>query len=273
MFAGRAYVFSGANGGLIYRKDGSGTFVGPGLGRSVSGAGDVDGDGFSDFIFGAPNTMSSLTGFSAGRAYVYSGADGSVIRSVTGANGARLGSSVSGAGDVDGDGFSDYIAGAPSTNLGAGSAFLYSGADGSVIHRINGAGGGDSLGSSVSGVGDVNGDGVPDFVVGAPFADDFGTDAGAAYVVSGATGLAIHELGGSQVSDHFGTSVAAAGDVNGDGTPDIVIGAPLADPGNRTDAGSAYVYSGADGLLIHRVDGVAAGDGLGALQLPVPSDE
>ncbi|MDA0668050.1 MAG: hypothetical protein O3A50_09780, partial [Planctomycetota bacterium] len=159
-----------------------------------------------------------------------------------------LGFSVSGAGDVDGDGFDDLIVGAlwadPGGLTEAGSAFVYSGATGSLIWQFDGQASADQLGRSVSGAGDVDGDGFDDVIVGAHGADPGGlSDAGSAFVYSGATGSLIWQFDGQASSDILGISVSGAGDVDGDGFDDVIVGAPSADPGGVSSAGSAYVYS------------------------------
>lgn len=257
--AGSAYIYSGANGSLIYRIDGPA--AGDGFGASVSMAGDVDSDGFGDFIVGAPIVCLCLLRDDPGSAYVFSGADASLIYRVDGtAANDRFGTSVSIAGDVDGDGVPDFVVGAPASRVsfffGAGSAYVFSGANGGLIYRKNGPALGFGLGRSVSGAGDVDSDGFDDFIAGASGADPDGlTDAGSAFVYSGADGSVIHRIDGATSGDLLGLSVSGAGDVDGDGLSDFIIGATFADPGGRSDAGSAYVHSGADGLLIHQVDG------------------
>jgi hypothetical protein len=179
-----------------------------------------------------------------------------------------FGASVAGAGDVNGDGVPDIIVGAPQADPGgrtdAGSAFVFSGANGARLFRFDGQAAGDCLGFQVASAGDVNGDGRPDFVVGATGADARGrSDAGSAFVFSGANGAQLSRFDGEAAGDMLGSSAASAGDVNGDGVPDIIVGAPGADPGGRKDAGSAFVFSGANGARLFRFDGEAAGDMLG----------
>ena len=112
--------------------------------------------------------------------------------------------------------------------------------------------------------GDVNGDGKTDFIVGAHAADPGGRSAaGSAYVYSGAGGVLLYQRDGGAAGDQFGYSVSAAGDVNGDGKADFIVGAHAADPGGRSAAGSAYVYSGAEGSILHQRDGETAGDQFG----------
>ena len=244
---GSARVFSG--------KDGSRLFIFYGdsdndlFGFSVSGAGDVNADGFDDLIVGAWRDSKTL--FSQGSAWIFSGGDGSVLYTFSG-DGAEdsFGQSVSGAGDVNGDGFADVIVGAPgddNNGNGSGSAWVFSGADGSILNLIDGNSTGDKLGYSVSGAGDVNGDGFDDMIVGAWGDDNNGADSGSARVFSGANGSVLYTLDGDSTDDRFGMSVSGAGDVNGDGIPDLIVGAPHDKKKNR---GRAWVFSGCgfDGL-------------------------
>ncbi|PCJ52667.1 MAG: hypothetical protein COA70_11780 [Planctomycetota bacterium] len=236
---------------------------------SVSGAGDVNGDGFADLIVGA--NLDDPGGLhDAGSAYVYSGADGSLLHQLDGGAAEDFfGWTVSGAGDVNGDGFADVIVGARAAAPGglhrAGSAYVYSGADGSLLHQWDGGAAIDLFGSSVSGAGDVNSDGFADVIVGA-FAADPGSlsQAGSAYVYSGVNGSLLYQWDGGASGDRFGDSVSDAGDVNGDGFADVIVGAGSAAPGGLVEAGSAYVYSGADGSLLHQWDGGTPGDRLGS---------
>ena len=278
--AGRAYVYSGTTSQLLWTLTGEGT--GDNFGYAVSGAGDVNGDGFDDVIVGAPRNGAG--GADAGRAYVYSGATGQRLWTLTGeAAGDNFGSSVSGAGDVDGDGFDDVIVGADLNDAGgsdeigrahvgadlndvggadAGRAYVYSGATGQRIWPLTGAASVDNFGVSVSRAGDVNGDGFADVLVGAQRNDAGGADTGQAYVYSGATGLPVRVFIGETAGDYFGRSVSDAGDVDGDGIDDLIVGANCSDAGGP-DAGRAYVYSGATNQLLWTLTGEAAGDYFG----------
>ncbi|MFQ5694327.1 MAG: integrin alpha, partial [Nitrospinota bacterium] len=122
----------------------------------------------------------------------------------------------------------------------------------------------DELGSSVAAAGDVDGDGFADVIVGAPLANPgLHADAGSAFVFSGASGKRLLRLDGLLSGDALGSSVAGAGDVDGDGFADLIVGAPLADPNGNADSGSAFVFSGATGSLIWRFDGQGFHDELG----------
>ena len=160
---------------------------------------------------------------------VLSGADGSVLYNFDGdSTGDRFGISVSGASDVNGDGFDDLIVGAyqdDNNGTDSGSARVLSGFDGSFLYNFDGDSAGDEFGWSVSGVGDVNGDGIADLIVGARRDEKNGINSGAARVLSGSDGSVIYNFEGDSTDDRFGFSVSGAGDVNGDGVSDFIVGA------------------------------------------------
>ncbi|MCB0729359.1 MAG: FG-GAP repeat protein, partial [Ignavibacteriae bacterium] len=159
-------------------------------GSSVSSAGDVNGDGYSDVIVGAYNYNSGT-----GRAYIYLGGpamDNIADVTITGSANYFMGVSVSTAGDVNGDGYSDVIVGAYGYNSSTGRAYIYYG--GAVMNNIadvilTGSATGDKFGESVSDAGDVNGDGYSDVIVGARFNDFIAVDAGAAYIYFGGSSM------------------------------------------------------------------------------------
>jgi len=171
---------------------------------------------------------------------------------------AAFGQSVASIGDVDLDGVPDVAVGAPHASVpatNAGRVVVLSGADASVLFAVNGQAGGLLFGFAVAGAGDVNGDGIPDVLVGAPDASFAGSLSGRFYVLSGAGGALLVARDGDGPGAHYGFSVAGPGDVNGDGTPDLLVGAPgsgMFGPG----AGRAALLSGSNGAALLQISGV-----------------
>jgi|GEM_PF-4627587 len=168
---------------------------------------------------------------------------------------------------VDDDKYLDLIVGAhladPDCIEDAGIVYVYSGEDGKKIWSYEGTSIDEYVGSSVARLGDTDGDGYEEFIVGAYGYDIRGNEGGAVYVFSFASGNPKFTLYGEAGGDFFGARVSGTGDVNGDGKPDILVGAPLTDHGGKTDAGTVYVYSGWDGAPITRFDGEGSGDHFG----------
>ena len=308
---GESYVVFGSsdefNANLEFSEiDGTNGFILKGIdardrsGRSVSGAGDINGDGIDDLIIGAPSAGDRLMSYRGGlyndergESYVVfgnsrgfeasleleelDGSNGFVLKGIDRGGGYglpegdRSGSSVSGAGDINGDGIDDLIIGAPGGN-NAGEGYVVFGSsdrfnanlefselDGTNGFVLQGIDRGDYSGSSVSGAGDINGDGIDDIIIGAPGGNN---DAGESYVVFGNSkgleaSLDLAELDGSNGfvisgnkgggffdGDRSGSSVSGAGDVNGDGIDDLIIGAPNADTNGNDGAGESYVVFG-----------------------------
>ena len=125
---------------------------------------------------------------------------------------------------------------------------------GSVLLDVAGIRTNDELGYSVAGIGDVNGDGIPDFVVGAVQVGG-SVYPGRAVVYSGADGTEIWSVDGASANDRFGDAVEGAGDVNNDGIPDVIVGAFGDDPNGLISGGRAWVFSGVDGSVLHMLDG------------------
>ncbi|MBI5136620.1 MAG: FG-GAP repeat protein [Nitrospirae bacterium] len=257
--AGNVQVFSGAGGALLHGV--SGQAAGDALGRSVAAAGDVDADGNADLVTGAHGNDTTAAG--AGMVLVLTGATGQVLHRLYGdAAGDGLGRAVAGAGDVNGDGHADLIAGAPTAQSNRGYARVFSGIDGGVFRTVTGSGPGEQVGFAVAGIGDIDGDGRDDVLVGAPGVSAAGTLSGQAVAYNGADGTVLHTLNGPSGYASFGQALTALGDVNGDGRPDFAVGAP-----NFSDiqpnAGRVIVYSGADATPLFTLDGDAAADQFG----------
>ena len=160
-------------------------------------------------------------------------------------------------GDLDGDGVIDFAATAPTFNKSAGKIYVYSSATGKELFSVAGKPG-DGLGNSATGVGDLNGDNVPDVIAGAPSAG--GT--GAVFVYSGADATLIHSVKGSTAGGQFGYEVGEMGDVNGDSVPDFFVG-EMAGNGKAKKSGRAIVYSGKSAEVLFEIGGERSGDAFG----------
>lgn len=178
------------------------------------------------------------------------------------ADGEAFGSTVSRAGDTDGDGVVDVLAASPMALGEAGVVRLCSGTDGAVLHAWAGAAG-DRLGRALAGVGDIDQDGRADVALGAPHADGYAIDAGAVHVYSGASGQLLLTFAGEIAGEHMGSAVAGVGDVDGDSWPDLAMGAPEASP-HGPGSGRALIVSGRDGSTLHELFGDNTGDSFGA---------
>ncbi|MEE9269195.1 MAG: FG-GAP-like repeat-containing protein [Candidatus Krumholzibacteria bacterium] len=232
------------------------------FGWSVTGAGDVDNDGYDDVIVGAPLLDGSLP--DEGQAFVFLGDAGGlallpVWNPTGGQSFANFGWSVAGAGDVNNDGYDDVIVGAPfyfNGQVREGRAFVYHGGIGGPSPGAAWTAEGNqdeaNFGWLVASAGDVNNDGFADVIVGAPLYSNGEVEEGRAYVYHGGSlGLAAGHAWlaeGDQASANFGWSVASAGDVNGDGFDDVIVGVPQYTNG-ETEEGRAYVYLGGSGGL------------------------
>ena len=235
------------------------------FGWNVSKAGDVNGDGVTDIIVGAPNAdYNSVT--DCGAAFIFFGYEGMEDGDLNASNAnvsiygtvasGHFGWDVSDAGDVNG-GNADVIIGEPDN--GNGKAYIYYGSGSmtatmttaSADITLTGGASGDGFGASVSGAGDIDNDNFDDIVIGAPYADASGTDRGMVYVHQGAVTMSTipyMTFSGKVNNGHFGWSVSGLGDIDNDNKADFAIG----EPGNDM----AYVYS--NGLEYIHADGETA---------------
>lgn len=225
------------------------------FGNAVDVLGDVDGDGTDDFLVGQFTDPSNAD---RGRVGVYSGSHAGVLLEVFGDQPADgFGLSVTGLGDVTGDSIPDFAVGAPSTRIPLGPSYVrvFSGRDGSVVHTL--ASGPAAFGRYVDGLGDVDGDGFGDFIIGTPKENSISNpslvEAGVATVHSGATGAILFQFSGASNYGHFGACVSAFGDVQLDGHADFIIGQPDAILSANGVIGFVGTYSGRHGGLMREV--------------------
>lgn len=226
------------------------------LGSAVAGVGDLNGDGYADFAVGVPGHDIELR--NEGAVAVYFGRPGPLpsepaLFLVGRSRDESFGTAIAG-GDFNGDGYADLAIGAPGSNLGevnGGAVFIFHGGPGGPSSRPGAVLLGKTFdglfGSAVAAVGDVNGDGYEDLLVGAYEGVADPRAAGAAYLYYGGPRgpgpLPALTLRGRAGGDQFGSALAALGDVDGDGVPDFAVGAPKNDEGGE-DAGAVYVYHG-----------------------------
>jgi hypothetical protein len=224
--AGAVLVLSGKDGSLIRVFPGEQT--GDSFGASVDSLGDIDHDGVSDLVAGAVG-FNGNAGVNCGKIYVLSGSSGGLIYSYEGESpGEFFGEMVINAGDIDGDGVSDFATGVraadPLGNQSAGSVFVYSGASGQLLYRFDGEHRDDELGVFLCRVPDTDNDARGELLVGAWGDDTTGTNAGAAFLFSGANGTVIRTHYGNQPQQQLPRQLGMISDVDGDGTADYFLG-------------------------------------------------
>jgi hypothetical protein len=262
-YSGSVTLYSGATTAALSTWTGGAS--GDRFGAALAGAGDIDNDGFDDVLVGAPRGVPWMVQMLGGYMQVRSGLTGAVLFNIVGpTNPHAFGAALAGGRDLDGDGVPDFIVGAPGGPAGDGAAYVYSGGNGALLRTHtptdtgNSADGGVTLGFSLAFVGDIDGDGREEYALGAPGVMSIALS----YVqlFDGATGLGLWRTSTGGVDEEFGFSMAALGDVTGDGLGDLVVGA-------REDAsfgpafGRVRVLDGATGAII-----ASYGQGLGASQ-------
>ncbi|MBI3326491.1 MAG: FG-GAP repeat protein [Nitrospinae bacterium] len=248
---GRVFVFSGHSGKLLLTLDDPAPRAYAAFGFAVAGAGDVNQDGVPDLLIGAFGQEES------GKAFVFSGKDGKLLHTLQAPQrqpGAGFGWSVASIGDLTGDGIPELIVGAFAQD-GEGKAFIFNGQTGKLLRTLeppqppSGA----AFGWAVAGAGDLDKDGTPDILVGAPYTTVGKTAVqGRVYAFSGRDGKLLYTLDDPQplVGEVFGWGIVSAGDLNKDGVPDVLVGAPYKDVGPNASQGQAFAFSGKDGKLL-----------------------
>jgi hypothetical protein len=252
------------------------------LGFSVSTAGDLDADGYADFVAGEPGHSGGVNG--DGRALVVHGRATSLTsvaydQAVTGGTVGRFGNCVAAAGDVNGDGLGDLLVGAPYENANVsfdGQAYLFYGAASRALVASTLVREGNQTdaraGNTVAGIGDVNHDGYADIAIAAPYYDNgAAANAGRVTVYHGSDGEVTNftnwTLLGTQADAHLGSGLCGAGDVNGDGYDDLAVGSPAWD-GDQAGEGRVEIFHGGPtGLAAtaaRTLDGNAVNAGFGA---------
>ena len=258
---------SGATGNEIYRVNG--TTSDPNLGYPIVNVGDTNGDGLDDLAVralpGSPNYRFTVN--------LYTARDGAWLRTINNPLGSTsFGSELAAAGDFNQDGYQDVLIGAPkhsgSAGVGHGAVFVYSGFDGSVLMEHYGATRLDELGSSVAGIGDINGDGYPDILVGSQRYEGFGS-ASHCRVYSGGTGQLLYTIEDPSYSIIAGDNCIPLKDLDGDGIPDFGISTGWsAISHTRGEVSLVNIYSGQNGSLVRsssRLGFGTSGSGLAAL--------
>ena len=238
-----------------------GAAAGSRAGETVAHVGDVDADGVGDVALGAPSH--GVDGRNRGLVTVHSGRSGALLFSLTGeVAGEGFGSSVVGLDDVDADGVPDFAVGAPRAHAkgrnDCGAVRVYSGASGELLTELLGNANHDYFGSALSLTDDLTGDGRGELAVGAPGVDANGSASGQVVVWDLRVRVPLLTLDGAERGEHFGAALGNAGDLDGDGFDDLLVGAPDA-PGG----GAARAYSPFSGRVLLALEGDADKEGLG----------
>jgi len=250
-------IYSGRTGSLIDclpREEDN-----DGFGQAVACCADLDGDQVQDFLVGAH------FGGDGGRAYLYSGKTRALLDTFSGeALGEEFGFAVAGLGDADRDGLGDFAISGCYANF-SGSVYVYSGRTHQLLRRIDGESNARCFGAAVDDAGDLDGDGTPDLLIGAPA---LGSPQGYAYVYSGFSGALIHRWVATDRYAWFGYDLSRIDDLDGDGVNECLIGA--------WGYSKAFLYSGSSGALIRAYEDYgnlgASVDGIGDMNLDGKED-
>jgi hypothetical protein len=263
--SGVAHVLSGKDGSRLWSL--SGVSADDHFGWSGASIGDVTGDGVPELAVGAVDDDNA--GNSSGSVRVVNGATGAELFTVSGTGGSQLfGWAIAPAGDQDGDKLPDFAVGAPrfTASSFAGYVRVLSGKDGALIRQIDGALAADRFGAALANMGDVEGDGLDDLLVGAP--QPTGGKNGYVELHLAAGGPPLVQASGDSPNDRFGAAVAWIGDADDDGYPDLAVGAP-GDDDLATNGGSVRLISSWTQQVIHTIHGETAGMELGSALSPL----
>ena len=252
---GQVYLFSGATGSLLRTLNDPEPQIDAGFGSELASAGDLTGDGIPDVLVGA-YLQNSAQGSQQGAVFVFNGATGSLLLTLNNPDPPEFEPSFSAglvsAGDINGDTIPDIAVGAPGTNDSKGRVFIFSGTNGVLLRTLNNPSppnlGFGNFGQAVASA-DIDGDGVPDLLIGASGNDPDGQ----VFIFSGATGSLLRPISNplpqNDIGSLFGVSLGFMDDVSGDGVPDVLVGAPSVQVNGKTH-GRVYVFNGASGTLL-----------------------
>jgi FG-GAP repeat/FG-GAP-like repeat len=249
-------IFSGVDNAILFSLDAEVIPTSPPEVPSRRGwvLGDVDGDGINDFAI--TSIISDSVNVDMSEVVVYSGASGTVMQMFNGStSGDLFGRRVANAGDVNSDGYADIMIQvfAWSSDPFTSRIYVYSGIDGAELYAFTGIPGTGNYNLAMSGVGDVNSDGFDDIAFASFGLDDNDKFIEEVQVRSGADGVELMRLSKDPADTglaYFGAQIVGGSDIDGDGIPDIVVGAHYFGYGLEARNGAVFVYSGADGALI-----------------------
>ena len=285
---GIVYLYNPLNGEEIHSFKSPDAQIDGLFGKAVSAIGDINNDGISDIVVGAPGEDTDdndALDDNQGRVYIMSGVDGSPLLTIESPNPEQnglFGSTVKGVQDINNDGIPDFLVGAPEENKDAeypGRAYLFSGEDGALLHafkspnpRENASTSAEGFGFSLTDINDVNNDGFADIVIGAwrednPNAVGTARD-GQVYIFNGLSGNLIHTISSpnTQANGSFGYAVETTADMTGDGSQDLLVGAKdedIPDEADTREQGRVYLVNGSDGEVVRTFDSPFIDESLG----------
>ena len=263
--SGSVHVLDGFTGARLYTvvEDEDGAE----FGKSIAVISDINGDGHHEWIAGA--WLSNNNGTHSGKVSLHSGIDGKKLRTWAGPANSFYGQSVARIGDITGDSKDEFAIGGPRAVNGSkrvGIVAIIDGGNGDRLARLQGTST-SNFGWWIAGPGDLDKDGVPDILIGAPDDDRGEQDAGSITTISGRTQDVIYEVLGTSAREGLGWFVGPAGDVDGDGRPEYLVGSPRHEA-RGTETGAMRLFRGRDGEPMVSWLGWSEFDKLGAVAMP-----